>query len=263
LDEDEVAFVDTVTNAEANVVDFNLDANRPPQAAVPAATDEPDMLDFDLGFGTEPAPAEDYQSTHKLHVSDTLGAVAKGAAQTAAEAPSAEEFNLDLPVAGETMVNPQVLDLDAPPLSPESTVVNPMAMMQEPPSKVDDEIVDIGVVDGDALEFDVKLTDSTILGQPMQAPSFDMGSINLDLAAESVAPPAPAEAPAPAEEAAADDSVGMGTQWEAVSTKLDLAKAYEEMGDLEGARELLQEVLSEGSPALAEQAQAILARIGN
>ncbi len=34
------------------------------------------------------------------------------------------------------------------------------------------------------------------------------------------------------------------------------------MGDLEGARELLQEVLSEGSPALAEQAQAILARIG-
>ncbi|HNL22347.1 MAG TPA: FimV/HubP family polar landmark protein, partial [Rhodocyclaceae bacterium] len=144
----------------------------------------------------------------------------------------------------------------------EDTVVNPMALTQDEGAKVDDEIVDIGAVDADALEFDVQLTDSTILGQPLQAPSFDMGSINLDLAAEAApaaAPAAPAAAPAPA---AADDSIGVGTQWEAVSTKLDLAKAYEEMGDLEGARELLQEVLSEGSPALAEQAQAILARIG-
>ena len=34
--------------------------------------------------------------------------------------------------------------------------------------------------------------------------------------------------------------------WEEANTKLDLAKAYEEMGDLEGARELLQEVVGEG-----------------
>ena len=51
-------------------------------------------------------------------------------------------------------------------------------------------------------------------------------------------------------------------QWEEVNTKLDLAKAYEEMGDLEGARELLQEVLGEGSSDLVEQARAILGRIG-
>ena len=36
---------------------------------------------------------------------------------------------------------------------------------------------------------------------------------------------------------------------EEVATKLDLAKAYEEMGDLEGARELLQEVIKEGDGA--------------
>jgi pilus assembly protein FimV len=47
-----------------------------------------------------------------------------------------------------------------------------------------------------------------------------------------------------------------------VSTKLDLAKAYEEMGDLEGARELLQEVSLEGPPDLVEQAREILGRIG-
>jgi len=49
---------------------------------------------------------------------------------------------------------------------------------------------------------------------------------------------------------------------EEVATKLDLAKAYEEMGDLEGARELLNEVLNEGDTSQKENAQAILARIG-
>ncbi|MFT3849924.1 MAG: FimV/HubP family polar landmark protein [Propionivibrio sp.] len=48
---------------------------------------------------------------------------------------------------------------------------------------------------------------------------------------------------------------------EEVATKLDLAKAYEEMGDFEGASELLQEVLKEGDAAQREKAQAILAKI--
>ena len=50
---------------------------------------------------------------------------------------------------------------------------------------------------------------------------------------------------------------------EEVTTKLDLAKAYEEMGDLEGARELLQEVVKEGDASQREKAQAILSKIGN
>ncbi len=49
---------------------------------------------------------------------------------------------------------------------------------------------------------------------------------------------------------------------EEVATKLELANAYEEMGDLEGARELLQEVLKEGDAPQREKAQAILSRIG-
>ena len=251
-DEEEDAFIDTVTKAEANVVDFNLEHG--PVATAEPPPPEPEMLDFDLGFGPgSGAPADDHQATHKMMVD----------APATAAAPKVDDFSLDLPAAAATVVAPQALDINmGAAMRAEDTVVNPMALTQDEGAKVDDEIVDIGAVDADALEFDVQLTDSTILGQPLQAPSFDMGSINLDLAAEAApaaAPAAPAAAPAPA---AADDSIGVGTQWEAVSTKLDLAKAYEEMGDLEGARELLQEVLSEGSPALAEQAQAILARIG-
>ena len=50
---------------------------------------------------------------------------------------------------------------------------------------------------------------------------------------------------------------------EEITTKLDLAKAYEEMGDLEGARELLQEVVKEGDATQREKAQAILTRISD
>ena len=43
-----------------------------------------------------------------------------------------------------------------------------------------------------------------------------------------------------------------------VATKLELAAAYEEMGDKDGARELFQEALAEGSPAQQKAARAKL-----
>ncbi|MDD3353238.1 FimV/HubP family polar landmark protein [Zoogloea sp.] len=46
-----------------------------------------------------------------------------------------------------------------------------------------------------------------------------------------------------------------------VATKLELAKAYEEMGDQDGARELVEEVLREGSPAQQAEAQTMLIRL--
>ncbi|HZN86114.1 MAG TPA: FimV/HubP family polar landmark protein, partial [Burkholderiales bacterium] len=46
------------------------------------------------------------------------------------------------------------------------------------------------------------------------------------------------------------------------ATKLDLAKAYEEMGDKDGARELLNEVVREGDGAQQSQANQMLAKLG-
>ncbi len=46
--------------------------------------------------------------------------------------------------------------------------------------------------------------------------------------------------------------------WDAVGTKLDLAKAYVEMGDSESARDLLEEVTQEGSSAQQEEARQLL-----
>ena len=55
---------------------------------------------------------------------------------------------------------------------------------------------------------------------------------------------------------------GADAKWQEVATKLDLAKAYEEMGDKDGARELLNEVAKEGDAAQQAQAQQMLASLG-
>ena len=51
-------------------------------------------------------------------------------------------------------------------------------------------------------------------------------------------------------------------QWHDAATKLDLAKAYQEMGDVEGAREILQEVLHEGDDQQKAEAKTLLGKLG-
>lgn len=53
----------------------------------------------------------------------------------------------------------------------------------------------------------------------------------------------------------AEDANGM-------STKLDLARAYLDMGDEDGARQILEEVVAEGNDELKAEAQTLLDRIG-
>jgi len=48
-----------------------------------------------------------------------------------------------------------------------------------------------------------------------------------------------------------------------VGTKLDLARAYIDMGDPEGARSILGEVLQEGSPAQKDEAQELLQKLSH
>jgi pilus assembly protein FimV len=48
---------------------------------------------------------------------------------------------------------------------------------------------------------------------------------------------------------------------EAIGTKLDLAKAYMDMGDPEGARSMLEEVVAEGTDAQKAEAHRLMADI--
>ena len=48
---------------------------------------------------------------------------------------------------------------------------------------------------------------------------------------------------------------------DAIGTKLDLAKAYLDMGDPDGARSMLEEVIAEGAPAQQDEARKLIAEI--
>ena len=89
-----------------------------------------------------------------------------------------------------------------------------------------------------AAAFDFKL-DEVPTKQP--AGPVDLSGISFDLGTSGVQTAAPVDA-----------------HWQEVATKLDLAKAYEEMGDRDGARELLNEVVKEGDTAQQQQAKQML-----
>ncbi len=50
--------------------------------------------------------------------------------------------------------------------------------------------------------------------------------------------------------------------WDEAATKLDLARAYMDMGDQDGARSIIDEVLKEGNPAQRNQAQELANQLG-
>ena len=80
-------------------------------------------------------------------------------------------------------------------------------------------------------EPDFKLDIGGDTAAPPVLPELKLDDINLSL---DDAPKADAPAAAPATGGARDD------HWYDVQTKFDLAKAYQEMGDKDGAREILR-----------------------
>lgn len=272
----EEPYINTVVTPDSNALDFDLASEPAPSKEAEAPAEEPALaedlamgnVDFDLDI-SEPAASEkqpvelpDFspEGTLVMPSAADVGDSTYVGLEGIAEVPSQEaggpdeapmvDFDLDIGASGSAASKAP----EPPAMDREKEFDNP---------RLADTLVNPAVLDDDSLEFDVKLTDSVFLGQPMMSPEFDIGSINLDLAAEPIPAPAPTPLEAnvpevqPAAAAPAHDA-----HWDEVNTKLDLAKAYEEMGDLEGARELLQEVVSEGPVELVEQAKQILGRIG-
>tara|TARA_R110002110_G_scaffold406421_1_gene626231 strand:- start:23722 stop:25950 length:2229 start_codon:yes stop_codon:yes gene_type:complete len=59
-----------------------------------------------------------------------------------------------------------------------------------------------------------------------------------------------------------DDELVIAAESSGLSTKLDLARAYLDMGDEDGARQILEEVAAEGNDELKAEANALLERLG-
>jgi pilus assembly protein FimV len=58
-----------------------------------------------------------------------------------------------------------------------------------------------------------------------------------------------------------DESEGLLDSADEVTTKLDLARAYIDMGDPDGARSILTEVMEEGSDAQKREADTIISQL--
>lgn len=242
---------------EVASLDFDLDlgatpAEAPVSAAEPvapvaeaAAADAGFDIDFDLGTPTEPAAVEPVQETAVAAAADdgnmldfdlNQGAQAAAAVSEVAEAPALEtaaalDLDFDLTGAGETAAT-ALPDLPVDAAAPE------VAAAADAPLDFDFDL-------GEAPSIDLSLTESPA------APPLDLSGISLDLS-EPAAPEAPAVSEAPVAEPENPE----------VATKLELAQAYEEMGDREGAKELFQEVLAEGNSAqqaIARDKLAVLA----
>jgi pilus assembly protein FimV len=105
--------------------------------------------------------------------------------------------------------------------------------------------MDMSTTDSDLdFEFDLDPLSAGSAAPAHKEPAVDFSGINLDLVTASE----------PSAETADGDNAD-------VTTKLELAQAYEEMGDREGARELLEEVIQEGSARQQELARAKLATL--
>ncbi len=211
-------------------------------------------LDFDLDTIGGLTPPETAESTTK----DSLKALDD------VEDMAALDFNLDtiIPQAVEkkseepapmTDLGLSNLQFDAPIKSATGTAsaqITPAASAEE---------------DTLALDFDFNLDEEpstpaearSSLDADTLMPELDLSGIDLNLEH--------AESPAPDFSATSlDDAttlVGESTVWEESSTKLDLARAYLEMGDKEGAREILQEVVGEGGPEQQVEAKKLLTNL--
>jgi pilus assembly protein FimV len=168
---------------------------------------------------------------------------------------SAPDLNLDAPKPADTGLDFDVSGAgDRSEPSGEETVVQPSPQQKdggldfnldlgsaapeaEPERKPEPAPADPG------LAFDLNLDE-----KKAEAPAApDLSTISLDLGSSDSAGASPA---------------GTDPKWQEIATKLDLAKAYEEMGDKVGARELLNEVMKDGDSAQRGQAQQLLTKLG-
>ncbi|MHB9101258.1 MAG: FimV/HubP family polar landmark protein [Sulfuricella sp.] len=220
-------------------LDFNLDlaastvVEAAPEPA--AATMEPDesVMEFDLGALTQAAPsmpAEELISAESWK--DEVMALDVGGLTTA---PGTED---EMAEVGDK------LDL------PDFSVGEEAASAGEEMESI--ELAALPVEES-ALDFDFNLdqeeTPAPAEAKGAAAPDLDLSGISLDMSEPGSAKLAPTNLP--------DD---FGSQ--EVSTKLDLARAYVDMGDAEGARDILQEVLKEGAAEQQEEARKLLAELG-
>ena len=115
--------------------------------------------------------------------------------------------------------------------------------------------------------FDFDLTDHTAAAEPVHAPEpappepEHEEELALPDLSDHASPPPAAPVDPHATQTMAVPAEDFFAGEDAIGTKLDLAKAYLDMGDPEGARSMLDEVMAEGNDTQKDEARKLLAEI--
>lgn len=212
------------------------------------ATKPPSPLDFDLDqdFSAQKASTGSTETSQSSSASKSAKMDFDVTASPTNSKSTAMDFDVTasypkLPASstGKTEASPMNLDefmLDVTtnraPLPP---VITQEKTAAAAPAKVNEHMdftLDFPSADKSADKVDV----SPVKAVPKEIMDIGLGDISLNLDKPVV--------PAPALSAEEKDA-----QWHDAASKLDLAKAYQEMGDVAGAREILEEVVREGRAA--------------
>ena len=244
-DADSATMQTTVLNAAP---DFNLDETPGAQASVPD-------VDFDLGgSATEPGLSPENDFLDNVETTMVLPAEDMAAAQSGvmdfdvtSTHPSpgvSSETSPDMLSAGPSEAEAALPNLDD--LVFDVTSTHPSLPAAQPEVQ---KTVEAAQADDDGgLVFTLDFPTDDSANKPA-AQSADIGLAGISLNLDDVGTSAE---PAPAKD----------EHWHEVATKLDLAKAYQEMGDATGAREILEEVVREGDAEQRGTAQTLLDQLG-
>jgi len=252
-----------------------------PAVALDKAGHDPLDFAFDMDFAApapNPVPELEAHTDHDLLAPTAAPAAVPTAAADIEMASLAREFDLpdlptelqaSLPAEPAASAAPEardpLFDLDAMDFGlPETPHADSPASI--PTAALDDHLFDIPATPAPA-EATFAEPDRIVIEPVTEpvVPQFDMGGFDLDLPADGSLPlPEVQSLSEPEFAAPAADAAPAGALSPAhmeMETKLDLAIAYQEIGDKEGARELLEEVIRGGNPEQAARANSMRATL--
>ena len=218
-------------------LDVNLDE---PTASAPAAETTLDDLELDAGLDFE---------------------------TPASEAPTSSEMDFDLDLGGEASDSTLSLEDDLADFSldleseskPAESEEDFMLSLEDEPAAPSAE-GDLSMPS----DFDLSMAEETPPAADSFAAQLDEVSAELDELSGSLddeLPAAQPEAAATATGLDVDDDFDFLSGTDETATKLDLARAYIDMGDSEGARDILDEVIAEGSEGQQQEARELISKL--
>ena len=222
--------------ALADLNSLSLDGDLDLTAPAEPVADKDDELEFDLSL--DDTPADSFELGEGL-----------------------AEFSLDLdaeskPAATESEDDEFLLSLDDEPTA-ESATDELAGLSLDLPNESKGGDFDLSD------DFDLSLNDEAPL-QPSSdsfAAQLDDVTAELNQLSESLDQPAPVAALQGADLDGDDDDFDFLSGTDETATKLDLARAYIDMGDTEGARDILDEVIAEGNDDQQQEARELIANL--